>query len=461
MVLDLFGGSAPAAPLLDPRELSQILRTDHLHRFSVEELTTRAPPVEWIWKPRIACAKVGLLGGAGGSLKSSLTVGLANHRAIGRPFLGGAVRRGSTLFVTSEDGVIDYRRKIQAWTLTMGDLGETEIALIAQHVRVLDVTGRTDRFVRRERSGGYVIDPFVESVAELLSFKDLDGVDLVVIETASRFGSDETNEGAAAMINACEVIARRGPAVLLVGHTAKANAREGYVGQHAFRGASAFSDNARGELVLAPLDASTAEMHGIAPEDAQRYSILATPKPHPTVRPPEPLILERVSPPIDGLGGVLRLRDSSPEATAAATVARNIARRATGEKLQAFVAGLVAKGQRVTRNKLRGYAPDLGLSKDRLPRAVVDALADGFLVEGPGGQGGGLSLLPGKSPEVAGPEPISPGGPAWKSPESPEPKAGTTSPATSGGENVEVAGTRPKSPDVSQATSRDPDRRTA
>ncbi len=452
---------APLDALFDPSPpmpvSSLMLRELHLHQFTEGDLTEPVPPVMWKWKPRIAVGKVHLLGGAGGTLKSSLTVGLAVHGALGRPFLGHLVKQGGTLFVTAEDDFLDYRRKMQAWTRMMPNLDEEAVKLIAHHVRILDMVGHSVPFVRRERGGTYTIDRFVDAVAELLVCSVLDGVDLVVIETASRFGADETNEGARELINACEIVAARGRAVILVGHVTKTSARDGYNGQHAFRGASAFSDNARGELVLAKLDPGDAPNHGISSECADSYLVLTTAKSHPAVRRPPPLVLEKVSPPVDELGGVLRLheRDSSPEGVAAEVAVRRAARERTGCKLRALVADLIAQGTRVTRNTLRDHARALGLSRDRLPDAVTDAIRDGFLGEARAtGRGGGTTLVPGpKSPEVAGADSSITGDPSPNSTESPEAIGRTTSAASSKFEGAEVAGSRRDQENGTPATS--------
>src|SRR5258707_11198709 len=90
---------------------------------------------------------------------------------------------------------------------------------------------------------------FADHIAEQIGHADI-----VAMDTLSRFSgaSENDNVAGAVFISACEAIAKRtGAAVVVLAHTGKQVAREGIVDQYVSRGASSFSDNARSVMVLA------------------------------------------------------------------------------------------------------------------------------------------------------------------------------------------------------------------
>jgi len=92
------------------------------------------------------------------------------------------------------------------------------------------------------------ITPFVKHLATAIG-----PADFVWFDTASKYngGEENSNGDTARFIEALEIIAEiTGAAVLVLVHTGKARGED----QYAARGASAFSDNARSVLVLAPLE---------------------------------------------------------------------------------------------------------------------------------------------------------------------------------------------------------------
>jgi len=61
--------------------------------------TDAPPPVEWVWKGRMAQGTVTMLGGAGGTGKSSLMAALELCVVLGRPFLGEDTTAGEVIHV--------------------------------------------------------------------------------------------------------------------------------------------------------------------------------------------------------------------------------------------------------------------------------------------------------------------------------------------------------------------------
>jgi len=193
--------------------------------FTADRLRRDPPRQEYIWEYRIPRGSriAGSLSAAGGTGKTSMLMGLGLARAQGKNFLGIKTRPGTTVFLSSEEKAEDYERKVKAWSLN--DLS-FDYEAVARNLLVIDVVGRGVKLATVERGRYQTNQQDVGRLAEVIRAR-APGADLVVMETASRLGPDETNEGHAALVTACEELSGLvGATVLVVGHVSKAAARE-------------------------------------------------------------------------------------------------------------------------------------------------------------------------------------------------------------------------------------------
>jgi len=250
----------PAArPLNRNRSIEARPRDDlsgEVVRVTGEHLAAGFPPVEYVWEGRIPVGKVTVLAGPGGVGKSTVVAGLAVSRAIGTlpaaalgnqvpKFLGARVEPGPTVFVVLEDSAEDYFRRARAYIPGPGFHDA-----VASNVTVLDLTSRGYRIVVPAGRDYQVDEGAVDSIAQQIPRGRHPC--LVVLETASLFGGDESNAANAMLIAACARLARvTGAAIVLIAHVSKAQAKEGPSGnQHAARGGAAITDNSRSGLLL-------------------------------------------------------------------------------------------------------------------------------------------------------------------------------------------------------------------
>ena len=374
---------------------------------SAEVAATRAP-VPFIWEGRIPAGRVSIFSGAGGSGKSSLLVGLVLARACGARFLGKATRGGTTLVISAEDTVIDYMRKIDAWREVYRKI---DPVAVARHLKILPLVGEDYRLVSGRYGGTRVEIERVDRLA--VAARSLaPRPDLIIVETASRFGAgdENSNESAACLIAACERLASIAEAaVLIVAHVGKTAAREQIVDAYSSRGASAFTDNARSALVLGTISPDRAKRLALTPEEARDLLVLACPKANLAGRSGD-IVLERVE---TAHGLVLRAIDSGgmsdvDAATASAQAARQ-RRDESGRRLRAVVETLTAAGAAVTTNLLREEhrAATKWIPIRDYQAVIDDAVTDGWLgtVDGPKR---GKAIIPGIRTAGSPISPISP-----------------------------------------------------
>lgn len=367
--------------------------------FSTADLTTDPPAKEFLWAGTIPAGDVGVFAAKGGAGKTALLTGLAIHRALGRPFLGRAVKQGTTTIVTAEDGRDDYLRKLAAWRSWIPDLAlEANRAAIARHLHLVDLVGIPFKLIT-SKYGEYLATAHIEMLATAIAGRAPE-TDLIIIETVSRVGGDEGNAAMSALVCAAEELARlTGAAVLLVAHVSQDAARRNIGDAYAPRGGTAIGANGRYTMTLTGLtDETTAELlPGVAlsPQQQRELSVFRVPKINAAPE-PEPVVLQIVP---TRWGLVLRgyevgnVQDEEER--------RRDARQATGESLLALAKRMAGVEQPLTVSRLsRGLHKEIpGLTKQRIDSAVADAIEDGYLrQEARTGRGGGTALLPGTLP---------------------------------------------------------------
>jgi hypothetical protein len=318
----------------------------------------------------------------GGSGKTSLETGLAVHRALGKPFLGIPTEEGTTVIITAEDDREDFRRKIHAWKGVLGSDFDTK--KISERVVIYDISGRPCALTEVDGKR-YKVSEFARGLVDKVRTRTPDA-DLLIFETASRFGSgDESNGDMAAMVQALEVIARETRvAVLIATHISKQASRDRLKDAYVARGGSALTDNSRSVMVLSKLDAKSAKARfgGIPEEEIASRVIQLTLAKSNFSRGIDPLLLERVATPYRG-GLVLKLMDESTSTLAKESA--EMRRRQDLANIEQLIARLIeVEGGPVTQSKLRGVHGKLakemtGLGRSALTELLTVAVDGGVL----------------------------------------------------------------------------------
>jgi hypothetical protein len=349
------------------------------------------PAKEFIWENAISVGDVGTFVGPGAAGKSATLVGLAVHMALGRPFLGRATRQAQAVIVSMEDNFDDYRRKLAAWRDALGSAWNSQ--RVAENVFPLDLRGTDVRLVT-PKGRDYVPSFDAQALASIVK----DGaprVGLIVVETASRCGGDESNPAMSALISAAEKLSSlTGSAVVLVAHVSKEAARAGNGDQHAARGGGAIGDNGRFSITatLANKDKIAMKLaKGVDPATLERLVFLR---------------VEKINCAPRNVIGLIERRPSKYQTitvapfTAAAARDEDVRSR-RGAALRDLVTLLADDGD-VTPTRLaedyRNEMKNIGIRSREIRGAVANAVEDGFLSEEPRkGQGGGTRLVAGEN----------------------------------------------------------------
>lgn len=216
-------------------------------------LTRQFPERKYVLYPYIPDLTVSGLSSIGGFGKTHLMLLLAVCKALGLPyFCDRECEPGRVVVFSAEDDLLEMYRRTQRILQYVQGLGATiDMALLRSNLQFIDMTGAgVSNLLTRVQRMGVVPTDLVTHIANQVG-----KAALIVFDTQSRFsgGPENDNAAAAVFISACETIATMTKAaVLVLSHTGKAVAREGIVDQYVGRGASAFSDNARSVMVLAP-----------------------------------------------------------------------------------------------------------------------------------------------------------------------------------------------------------------
>jgi len=210
-------------------------------------LDRKVAPPEFVIRPFFPRGELTEIVGAHGVFKSTIALAACLSVATGRPWGEVPSSLGRAAFITLEDGAFTLARRVGAWFEGVFDDREQAEADARSNLT----------FLARERSQGLVLtrtrdgvtEPrldVAEHVARLVA-----GVDLVVLETASRIhDGPETNDAFMGLVRSLERVASTGAAVVIVRHVSKKAAREVTADSYAGRGGSALSDAVRSSLVV-------------------------------------------------------------------------------------------------------------------------------------------------------------------------------------------------------------------
>lgn len=254
---DSKGQQAQAAAPMPPAETAKPIQ---LITPPADLLTRIFPAHEFASFPRVPMKCVTALISEGGAGKSTLQLDMLLHVAAGLPFLGLPVKRGRVCYFSAEDDQAEVWRRVQKLARK---LEPDDAARALQNFALIDAVGVALPFVGKDHGGIVKVGKDVDRIADAIGTAVL-----VAVDTLSRVngGEENSNEVMAHIVTACERIAQRtGAAVVILHHTSKAAAREQMADLHAGRGGSALGDNARSVVRLMP--ASAGDVKGFADFD--------------------------------------------------------------------------------------------------------------------------------------------------------------------------------------------------
>ncbi|WP_395679487.1 AAA family ATPase [Dokdonella sp.] len=198
-----------------------------------------------------------MLGGHGGTGKSTLALVIAAHVACGVPWCGLQCAQGRVVFVTLEDPAEVVRWRLRLIAEAYGLDANT----IAQNVVILDGTDADSCALAHEAvSGGRAT---LEQTAAMRQVSEsATGATLIVVDNASdAFDANENDRRQVrAFVRALAKIARdSGAGLLLLAHIDKQAARHGSAG-NTYSGSTAWHNSARSRLALVESESGGLEL---------------------------------------------------------------------------------------------------------------------------------------------------------------------------------------------------------
>jgi RecA-family ATPase len=306
-------------------------------------------------------ADVALLCGGGSSGKTSLLLWECLHVALGRPLYGLAVREpGPCLIITGEDSRERLLARLHCIMNALEPpLTETEIHQVESGIVIWDVSGQSSRLIENDPAGEVMPTGFADAVIE--AARPLSPVMVVLDPLISFHGSARLNDTEQGVIlEARRVVRGLNTCLRIVHHVGQNTARTGVMDQYAGRGGTALADGARMVAVLAPWNQNSKDTPPRTLQTGDGVAVLKLARPKTSYAPPQsPIWIAR-----DGYRFTWAT-DAPPPAPE-----RQLAGDA--DQLLCFIRSELTQGRRHTRSTLEQARPDLGMTRDRLRRALAE-----------------------------------------------------------------------------------------
>lgn len=229
----------------------------------------RAKATSFVLKPIIPCGIVTLLGGHGGTGKSSLALAWAAHVACGRSWAGfECVRPRKTLVVSLEDKGDIVKERLNATCEAYG----LDYELVLQNLVVLDGADIDAALVTETNEYGTKKVRPTARLAEISRWAS--DCEFIVIDNASdAFDADENNRRQVRTFIRllAQLAASRNAGMVLLAHVDKQAALKGAKG-NSYSGSTAWHNSARSRLAISVGKAGAALRH-----EKANYSGLAAP----------------------------------------------------------------------------------------------------------------------------------------------------------------------------------------
>jgi regulatory protein RepA len=273
-----------------------------------------------------------------------------------------AVREpGPCLIVTAEDSRERLLARLRCVIEAMEPpLTEAELNLVDSGVIVWDVSGAASRLVENDPAGEVVATGFADVIID--AARTLSPVMVVLDPLVSFHGAARLNDTEQAVILECRRVVRGlNTCLRVVHHVGQNTARTGVMDQYAGRGGTALADGARMVHVLAPWNTGSKDTPPrTLATTGGNVSVLRLARPKISYAPPQPLIwLAR-----DGYRFTW--------ATDAPVPAPERQLAGDADQVLRFIQSELTQNRRHTRATLEQARPDLGMTRDRLRRALAE-----------------------------------------------------------------------------------------
>lgn len=225
---------------------------------------TAPPPRDYIFANSVTRGTAIMVGGLGGTSKTTLVMLIAIHSALGKNWGSLQIREGSSLLFLGEESAEEKSRRLGGLCV---DLSHADRAKVTQRVRAFPAIGKD---LRVTRTVGADPQPtrFADEITRLsLEHQEESGIELsfIVLDHTRLFMSGDPNaaDDVSQLTRVLAKIANATQAVvILIAHSPKSvMAKEGASDAAEIFGSGAFTDNTRGTFVL----------HTMRPEEAKTY----------------------------------------------------------------------------------------------------------------------------------------------------------------------------------------------
>ena len=233
---------------------------DAPHRgvFTLEDgdllLPTKAPPPrDYIFANSVTRGTAIMIGGLGGTSKTTLVMLMAIHSALGKDWGSLQIREGSSLLFLGEESADEKARRFGG---LCADLKPAERQRVTERVRAFPAIGKDLRVTQTIGADPQPTDFADEIVRLSLAHKEASGIELsfVVLDHTRLFMSGDPNaaDDVSQLTRVLAKIANATQAVVvLIAHSPKsAMSKDGASDASEIFGSGAFTDNTRGTFVL-------------------------------------------------------------------------------------------------------------------------------------------------------------------------------------------------------------------
>jgi hypothetical protein len=211
------------------------------------------PPRDYVFANSVTRGTAIMVGGLGGTSKTTLVMLMAIHSALGKHWGSLQIREGSSLLFLGEESADE---KVRRFGGLCADLTPAERLKVTQRVRAFPAIGK-DLRVTQTLAGDPHPTGFADEIIRLsLAHKEVSGIELsfIVLDHTRLFMSGDPNaaDDVSQLTRVLANIANATQAVVvLIAHSPKsAMSKEGASDVSEIFGSGAFTDNTRGTFVL-------------------------------------------------------------------------------------------------------------------------------------------------------------------------------------------------------------------
>ena len=223
------------------------------------------PPRDYVFANSVTRGTAIMVGGLGGTSKTTLVMLMAIHSALGKNWGSLQIREGSSLLFLGEESADE---KVRRFGGLCADLTPAERLKVTQRIRAFPAIGK-DLRVTQTLAGDPHPTGFADEIIKLsLAHKEVSGIELsfIVLDHTRLFMSGDPNaaDDVSQLTRVLAYIANATQAVVvLIAHSPKSvMAKEGASDAAEIFGSGAFTDNTRGTFVLHTMRSDEAKEYG-------------------------------------------------------------------------------------------------------------------------------------------------------------------------------------------------------